>query len=141
MAFQLIGNTQNIVSSYRDGFIYFYYPEALKGVIQQSIGTFRPFGEYISQEPIQGRLSPDQKHKMDTFVSTLVVDTKGLVWRIVPNNKPAPSTLYLNKRLNEGTTNEQFGSQTSLKNTTEFDYTGSDYLGSVKSLKEKGMLS
>lgn len=140
MRFQLLGNSQNILSSYSKGFILFYLPEPEHGTVRNDIGPYTTFKDYIVQHPFQGELNSNQLATLEEYAKTLVIDAKGLVWRIVANTVSEAIPYFSNKRMHEGQSNQKWGSQTSTKTTDAFNYNSDDFPGSLKSLKDRGLM-
>ena len=142
MPYQLLGTADYITSPYKDGFLLFYLIGGGRGVIQQEIGETTPFKINAVQLPFKGELTTFQEETLKRYEKQLVVDSKNRVWRIVSHKKVAPPTdmFYMNKRMHEGQSNQVFGTQTNLKKTNEFDYTSNQFLGSIKSLKDRNIL-
>ena len=141
MPFQLLGNKNNVLSPYKDGFLLFYLYTSGRGEIRQDIGTHTPFSTEITQSPFKGKFTDTQLRTLEEYKNNLVIDSNNRVWRRVSDRIVAPPVgYYLNKRIHEGQSNQRWGVQAELKTTNVNDYTGNDYLGSVKYLRERGIL-
>jgi hypothetical protein len=140
MKYQLLGKKNNVISPYRDGFLFFYIPSPAKGKIQENIGTHHPYIPEILQNPLRGSLTSYQILSIERYIQNLVIDSDSNVWRIVPDNTVTPPKDYLDKKIHEGKSNQGFGTQTTTKTSNVFDDDGINYLGSIISLRQKGLL-
>lgn len=140
MQYQLLGENNNNVSPYGDGFVFFYLPSVDKGIIQKDIGETVPFLPTIIQHPFRGKLTTQQINRITMYCKELVLDKKNRVWRKISSNIVAPTTTYLDKKIHIGQSNQGFGTQTKLKITNNLDYTDTSYLGSLVALRKAGLL-